>query len=127
MTNPEQVGAPASVVHQAGEPEGGVQRCELCGTVLADNTALIEGRAVVAQTPREGLLPSEPAWWGVGSSVEMSLPRGSYASRVGEDPTCMPEDPRDGTTHWKGCWLAPGHHNCAVQAIYRLMRGRDDD
>lgn len=38
------------------------------------------------------------------------------------DSSPLPYPPDQGQTHYPGCWITAGHHNCAVLEIYRLRR-----
>lgn len=72
------------VVHVAGSPERGVQKCLRCGEVLTDN------RDTMVQTA-PGEDDPGPLWWGVGAFVTVA----GSVSRQGwtEDGTLCEEKP----------------------------------
>lgn len=61
------------VVHVAGEPEGGRQRCARCGEVLISTDGFT------------ALLGQQPCWWEPSANVECSA-RGQVLSLAA--PTC---------------------------------------
>jgi len=61
------------LVHVAGEPSEGVQKCRFCGHVLCDNRDLLAGNVVVAIEPgwtQEQINDAlRPLWWTAGGFI----------------------------------------------------------
>lgn len=34
----------------------------------------------------------------------------------------LPYPENDGQTHYPGCWMERGHHNCAIEMVHRLAK-----